>query len=384
MHSIKKLHAKAMDIAEEAFIAQRKSDNALADTLFQKALELEQKAAEQLALDIEAEPTRSILYRSAASLAFNTKNYELADRLIARGLSGFPPNDIKEELKNLYEEVNFLRHLKSNGLIIDEGQWLMTLAGDAVRYGGTAADYLMMRVDRVSTLFYRTVERMLKQPYRTTGSVDSKIKQKYGLYINCFAPASFAVSFQVGYPDPQLKLPGFDDSQSIKPALVVDEIMNCFEIFESSNPKKLKEHINDEIYYENFIGLAKQIAPDGKNINLVGFTSIRQEKDRPVSLRKNRNEIQKDFKEIEKDSISADNVPIRYSGVLMQANTPLKGKFGTVKLIEKETNKQIYIKVPVSIMKDVVKPYYEELVDIHGYEKDGKIYLEDIKSLSDE
>jgi tetratricopeptide (TPR) repeat protein len=383
MQSIEELHIDAMNLAEEAFIAQRNGDYKKAEALFSEALDLEQQAAGQLPLSMESEPTRSILYRSAASLAYNSKEYELADRLIARGLSGYPPKDIKEELKNLYEDVNFMRHLRSKGLILDKCQWLMTISGDAVRYGGTAADYLMMRVDRVSSLFYRTVERMLNYPYRTRGGVDSQVKQLYGLFINSFAPSSFAVSFQVGTPDQQLELPGFEKSLSIEPELVVDEIMNCFEIFESNEPQKLKERFDDDNYYGNFVGLAKQIAPDGKNIKLVGFTSIREGKDRPVALRKSRKEIQKDLEEIDSEVPDKSKVSISYSGVLMHANTPLRGKYGTVKLIEKETNKKYDLKVPISIMKDVVQPFYEEYVIIQGYEKEGKLYLEEINLESD-
>ncbi len=378
MQSIEELHSNAMNIAEEAFIAQRNGDSEKAQDLFRKALDIEQQAAEQLPLSLKSEPTRSILFRSAASLAYNTNEYELADRLIARGLSGYPPEDIKNELKNLYEDLNFLRHLKSRGLILDKNQWLLTIAGDAVKYGGTAADCLMTRVDCVSTLFYRTVERMLKRPYRVAGGVDKDIKRRYGLFINTFSTASFAVSFQVGTPDPQISLPGFEEEQSVEPDSVVDEIMNCFEIFENDETKALKDRIVDEDYFENFVGLAKEIAPDGKNINLVGFTSVRDGVDRPVALRKNRKQIRKDLHEVhppDQDSIKA---PFTYSGILMHANTPLRGKFGTVKLIEKETTEKIDIKVSVSIMKDVVQPYYEENVTIQGYKKDGKNYLEEI------
>ena len=385
METIKDLHQKAMNLAEEAFIAQRNGDDIKANELFSKSLLLEQKAAEQLPLNIDSEPTHSILYRSAASLAYNCKEYELADRLIAIGLSGYPPADIKEELKNLYEDVNFMRHLKSNGLIMDKSQWLMTIAGNVVSYGATAADYLMMRVERVSSLFYRTVERMLKHPYRTTGSVDKIVKQQYGLYINCFAPRSFAVSFQVGTPDPQVEIPGIEKTMPIESELVVDEIMNCFEIFESNEPKKLKEHINDNNYYENFIGLAKQIAPDGEKINLVGFTTVRGGKDKPIALRKSRKEIREDFKEIDiGKEIDKSKIPFLKSGVLMYANTPVHRTYGTVKLLEKDTNHKYELKVPISIMKDVVQPYYEEHVSIRGYEKDGKIYLEEINSISDD
>ena len=149
MQTIEELHSNAMNIAEEAFIVQRNGDSEKACALFREALDMEQQAAERLPLGLESEPTRSILYRSAASLAYNTNDYELADRLVARGLSGYPPIDIKEELKNLYEDLNFVRHLKSRGLILDKNQWLLTIDGDAVKYGGTPADYLMTRVDRV-------------------------------------------------------------------------------------------------------------------------------------------------------------------------------------------------------------------------------------------
>ena len=133
MQTIKEFHDLAMNLAEEAFQAQKSGRESDAISLFGTALELEQKAANALPLAEESEPTRSILFRSAASLAFNSKNYRLADRLIARGLSGFPPPEIEEELKNLYEDVNFMRHLSSKGLLIDPNQWLMTISGDATR-----------------------------------------------------------------------------------------------------------------------------------------------------------------------------------------------------------------------------------------------------------
>ncbi len=121
MKSIKDLHNNAMDFAEQAFLSQRKGKQEHAITLFKKALELEKKAAELLPLTEDSEPSRSILYRSAASLSFNAEDYELAERLVAMGLSGFPPNEIKDELKTLYEDINFSRHLKTKGIILNHG-----------------------------------------------------------------------------------------------------------------------------------------------------------------------------------------------------------------------------------------------------------------------
>ncbi|MCP4109244.1 MAG: hypothetical protein GY749_27585 [Desulfobacteraceae bacterium] len=63
--------------------------------------------------------------------------------------------------------------------------------------------------------------------------------------------------------------------------------------------------------------------------------------------------------------------------VLRYANTPLKRKFGEVKLMI-ETGETTKIKVPIAIMKDVVQPFYEEKVIIQTYKKEGKLYLKEI------
>ncbi|MCF8124485.1 MAG: hypothetical protein K9K34_18945 [Desulfarculaceae bacterium] len=381
MQQIEKYHNQAMDLAEEAFLAQRRGEQKLSAKLFNEALVLEQKAAEHLKIDQNNEPSRSILYRSAASLAYNASSYDLAERLIAQGLSGFPPPEIKEELKNLYEDVNFLRHLRSQGRILDSSQLLMTLAGNAVRFGGTAADCLMMRVEKISSIFYRTIERLLKYPYRISGGIGKGVKDKYGLYINTFAPASFSVTFQVGFPDPQLPLmPDWEDSPGPKPEDVVDEILDCLEMYEKNNQEMLKERIPDDKYFENFIGLAKQISPDGDNVNLVGFTAIQEGKDRPVALRKSRKQVQAEIKPPEIELPGKERRPFLMSGILMFAASPRSHKFGKVKLMEDSNTKPYEIKVPISLMKDVVQPYYEERVSITGYEEQGKYYLEDITS----
>ncbi len=378
MSKVENLHNKAMDIAEEAFVLQKQGNEDHAIKLFSQALKYEHKAANLLPININNEPTRSILYRSSAALAQNSHQFDLAERLIANGLAGFPPHEIKEELKNLYEDVNFMRHLSSKGLLLANDQWLMSLYGNCTKYGGTAADQLMMRVDRVSAIFYRTVERLLKLPYRRNGGVSKEIKENYGLYINAFIPRSFAVSFQIGQPDPRLKLfPELEENKLVEPHEVVDEILNCFELFEGDKQEELKNQFEDEIYYDNFVGLAKQMAPDGEDIKVVGFNSIREGKERPVALRKKRRRL----KETKVDDTSASSTPneLTLIGTLMHANTPLKGKYGSVKLRSHKDQTIYYnISVPVSLMKDVVQPFYEEDVIIQAHEEKKKIILDEI------
>ncbi|MCP4111394.1 MAG: hypothetical protein GY749_38670 [Desulfobacteraceae bacterium] len=319
MQNIEKLHTKAMDLAEEAFFAQKKGDHSKAVNLFKKALKVEEKAANLLPLVKNSEPTRSILYRSAASIAYHAGEYELADRLIANGLSGYPPNEIKNELKNLYEDINFMRHLSTQGITMDSSQWLMTISGKATRYGGASAEHLMGRVDVITKLFYRTVERLSKLPYRIRSGVSKEIKDTYGLYINSFIPGSFAVSFQIGYPD--LQLPIFPEVEKknqvqVEPSEIVDEMMKCFEIFENDDPDSLKMRFDDDNYFENFVGLAKQIAPDGENINLVGFTSIREGHEKPIALRKSSKQLVELSNIHSKDATDEENSEATYTGIL--------------------------------------------------------------------
>src|SRR4030042_4403078 len=199
-------HPKAIDLAETAFRYRRRGDDGNAKKYFLAALQLEMQAAHLLPPSKDSEPSRSILFRSAASLAYNGGDYETANRLIAFALSGYPPAEIEEELKNLYEDINFMRHLSARGIVLEDEQWLMTLAGNAISYGKTMADIFLYRVERLSTIFYRTVERLLKLPYRTSAGVSKELKEQYCLFINAFLPRSFGVSLQMGPPNPQICL----------------------------------------------------------------------------------------------------------------------------------------------------------------------------------
>ena len=100
---ISSLHETAMAFAEKALMSQ---DPLWAGTLFRSAFEHERKAAELLEDALDYEPTRSVLYRSAATLARDCKDYGEAKRLIQKGLTGCPPDDIAEELKELLKLVN--------------------------------------------------------------------------------------------------------------------------------------------------------------------------------------------------------------------------------------------------------------------------------------
>jgi len=94
------LHNTAMELAQQAVLTQDR-DPDRARGLFRAALEKERIAAEIWESVFNLEPTRSILYRSAAALARDCQDYDEAERLIAKGLAGHPSAFVAQELEEL-------------------------------------------------------------------------------------------------------------------------------------------------------------------------------------------------------------------------------------------------------------------------------------------
>lgn len=105
MNPVRALHNKAMEFADQAIYARHNGDLAAFDIFSRQAFELEVQAAKAVEDDLTAEPTRSVLHRSAATLAYDCGEYREAERLIAVGLAGNPPYEIAQELRELQLQV---------------------------------------------------------------------------------------------------------------------------------------------------------------------------------------------------------------------------------------------------------------------------------------
>jgi hypothetical protein len=119
MTQIQALHQQAMDLAEAAEVAKLRGEISEVSRLLLQALEKEAQAAHLIADKLDAEPTRSILHRSAASLAIECGELGQAERLIANALAGNPPKKIAEELKDLFFQINLRSYLERHGIASD-------------------------------------------------------------------------------------------------------------------------------------------------------------------------------------------------------------------------------------------------------------------------
>lgn len=381
MRDIKHIHRQAMEYSDRAIIARMDGDEQAAIGFVVSAYELEAEAASYLLSDLNAEPARSVLFRSAATLARDCGRYHEAAKLIHSALAGNPPADIAIELQDLLEQVSFQRHLELRGITLSEDEIQMAITGASVGFGMASADVFLGRVRSTEMLLYRTAERKQNRPYRDKGRRDGKLSQDVELYMSVPRAACFAVTFRVGASH-QLSLPGLSPSDQ-----VIDELLDCLQLYTSGEEGQLKERIAEESYYRNFVSLARTLQPDGTKVNMVGFTSLRRGETKQVAmteaLRDTPALIPKDVLPDGKENGQRDEDLIHLRGELQIANAMKKSstQSGEIEIVTKG-NVRMKVVVPPGMMSDIVKPLWESEVEVTGTRKGKKLYLMQIQPVS--
>jgi hypothetical protein len=368
MKEVNILHKQAMACADQAEEAKRNGrvDEYIAFT--QKAFQYEAEAARRVANEISFEPTRSVLFRSAAALALECKQLREAERLIAAALAGQPPTEIAEELRDLLEDVYFQRHLEVRGVTLSPDEFQMSLEGAAVGFGIARSDAFIQRVKSLETLLYRTAERQLNREFREAGRRKKSMTEDLELYISVPRAASFAVTVRLG-KSTQLGLPGIDFA-----ADTLNVLLDGIAMVGEGRLNEIQEAIPDEAYRNNFLGLVEQLAPDGNDIKSVGFTAGSDKGGRMVALATPKKELRERIrKSISVHEHVEESLPLEIQGVLLEADA--KGQQqGIIEVVDSNGVSHKII-VPRGLMRDIVKPMFEEEVIVVGSPIGGKINL---------
>ena len=119
----------------------------------------------------------------------------------------------------------------------------------------------------------------------------------------------------------------------------------------------LKERIKDRSYLENFVSLAKEFAPDGERVNLVGLTFNKAGREVPVELTTPKigyREVVASIAEVIDGGKIREDIPAREAlvGTLFAADS----NSDEVKLLV--DGKRIRIKVPEGLA-EIVRKYFD-------------------------
>lgn len=366
MTSVRELHSEAMRLAQLALVARHHGEYDKAKGIARQAYEYEDKAAHLVPEGETSEPTRSILFRSAASLAYQCGDLSTAQRLIAKGLSGYPPPQVEMELKELYEQVKFELELLSQSIVVEEDELDLRLLGKAVGYGAILYDEFVERIQAARMLIDRTVQRLMGREYQSRGAIADKYKTFVPLLYTP-RPASFAITFKLGRAEGK-QLPLFIDA-----AQVIEEIITGIELISTENEARLREHIKQDAYYQQFLSVTRsKMAPDGEQIRMIQFTSSKKK----VTFTRPRNEIPMIANPPDDSDTEREQEFVKMKGVLDYAKSRRKDEIGLT-----TENGEEYTIVVDEGMDDLVVSYWKQQVVVSGFRKGAKtIRLMDIQS----
>jgi hypothetical protein len=343
------MHTLAMQEADKALVAQRGSQKELASTHFRNALELEAAAA-GLTRD---QPSRAILFRSAANLALECGDFDEAERLACLGLISRPPDDIAEELRAALDRANFSRHLRLQGITLSSAAIQLAIAGPSIGYGDAPEPEVMARVDTYRKLVTRAASR--KRGLAYSDAPPQKLADPdYQLFMSTARAGSFAVTLRVGAREMQNHL-DFD----ISPDAVVEDVFANLALFETNRDAELRQAIVDSNYRRNFVALARKLAPDGERVTTVGLTRSTTEGTEVVAMRQPRS-----AHPLTRSAVPSASSTTILEGRLELADTRGLSKSGRIVLSGRDT--EYKIAVPKGMLADIVRPHFGEHVAVRA------------------
>jgi len=362
-----------MELLAKADIARLERKPRLLKGSLTRSLALEEEAASYYATRYEIEPTRSQLYKGAALIALRLNDWRRAERLVALALSGDPPSHNAEELRNIYEDIHFSRHILSEKVRLSEDEIDLTVAGNAVGFGVAEKDEVFRRVEVLQTIFIRGAERRRDMPFRRRGRPAAEVSRDVQLFLATPRAASFGMTIKLG--SDQGSLPGMNDTASI-----VQDALSALEAFNLNSEERLSLVIPDDDYRRNFVSVARELLPDGKKVKTVHLAADGDNNRRVVSLTRSRRESGPDV--------------TRASG-RGKGREPFVTLVGEIRVMDSRADTEYIALIsdggrtsklyaPGEVMTDVLPHYYKTRVRVVARQEGQRLIYVDIDRLDDD
>ncbi len=362
MNESRTAHDRAMDLAFLADRSKAAGNLEEAGRLYAQALERELAALR--ALRDPAPVTFAVMHRSAAWLALECDDVRLAEKLASAGLAGDPPPEIADELREVWEQANFHRHLYARGVVLSDNEIQMTLSGPGVGLGITEWTGYRTRVDHTLRMITRITERRAERPFRYGKPPGVEIQKHLSPHVSLAKAASYSVSIRLGAD--QLRFPGLDLPEMPD---VIHDFLTIVEKVNGAGDDQLEETIPDASYRRNALALAKKIAPDGKSIRQVGFAAAGVEGRRTIGFTRTRKEVRPPA--IDR---TQEEEEVEIHGTLLFADA--RSSSNEIRIVADDGDHKV--KVPPEMMDDIVRPLWNAAVSVRGVRRGKSVTLTEI------
>lgn len=340
-----------MNLVDQADRAKLRGNAESSLRLFRRALSYEIAAINRL-----REPSGlgwSILLRSAASIALESEDYREAEKLASQALAGDPHPEVVEEIRDVWERANFHRHLEFTGTTLGSMEVQLSLVGSAAAGGMTYLSELLTRADSFQKLVHRIAQRNIYKEYNSR--VPNEVKSGYSVFAAAPKAGSFTIAIKLGHNPEQASFPGIFGTED-----VLNEFLDLMELANGSRDEEIQKRIRNPHYWQNFVGLGRKLAPDGKRIRQVGFTLVKGEMTRSLSVTTPASR----FLPPRIESRGSSATAVEASGILRFADA--SGRRPNRIRLDSADGSHHDVLVPHGLMDDIVRPMWNSHVTVRG------------------
>lgn len=374
---IDKLHAEAMELVGKAMFL-KDQDPSTYKKIMGDAFKIEKQAADLVYPKTEAEPGRSIIYQSAAHIAYDIERYEEAKDMIYSALSGTPPLRIATDLNNLLESIQFCRHLNQENMEISQNTLNVSLYGPCVGEGMVEWDAFTKRIAALRKMLMRIIQ-WNKFPTIFNSNKMFELKKDYPTFIKSLQPGCISVGLKVAVDETHES--NLVDREIIETA--ISELAYDVELLNNEDFDSLKARIRNEGYYNSIVELYREMLPDGKNIT--GINLVAKVNDEPLTVcitkTKPEFEYQRETDSEQDPVVSAEiGSELILSGALRMADGRKNNPY--VKLVvPSDPVKEYKVYLDEATIDDVVSAYWDAHVALKVLKKSKtKLVYLDIQS----
>ena len=257
-------HSMSESWAIEAEAAIRTGDRKRAEELYRQAATAEVDAFNDLPLDKER--TRGITAVSSVALWYKAQEFTDAERLAHSYLGKERlPLFAKLQLRQLLQMIWTASAAEGIGVRFVPGDVLVSVKGGQVIYGGAPLDLIVRKVEGIQAVLFRTVEMLLRRPFRRRGAPESDIQSMFKPWLVQAPAGSYQFAVRMQEPDQM----GLWEADRPRVEQVNATFLKILRASTTDPEHELPTVVDDIQYREAFLSLSRNLSPTGKTFPIL-------------------------------------------------------------------------------------------------------------------